>query len=124
MMRISGGCHCGAVQFEAEVVPPLEVLRCNCSICNLTGFLHLIVADAAFQLKTDWSSLAEYTFNTRQAKHWFCQTCGVKSFYKPRSHPHGISINWNAVNERDSLPVMIREFDGRNWEASREQLPD
>jgi len=33
--------------------------------------------------------LTTYTFNTHQAKHTFCRTCGVQSFYQPRSNPDG-----------------------------------
>ena len=39
-MRITGGCHCRAVRFEAEVARTVEVLDCNCSICAATAFLH------------------------------------------------------------------------------------
>ena len=46
----SGGCHCGRVRFEVDAPARLEVLDCNCSICRLTGFLHLIVPSSAFRL--------------------------------------------------------------------------
>jgi len=36
-----GNCHCGAVQFEVEAPDAIEVEDCNCSICRMTGFLHL-----------------------------------------------------------------------------------
>jgi hypothetical protein len=41
---LRGGCHCGRVRFEVDAPARLEVLDCNCSICNKTGHLHLIVA--------------------------------------------------------------------------------
>lgn len=34
-----GGCHYGAVRFEANVETSPEPLDCNCSICPRTGFL-------------------------------------------------------------------------------------
>lgn len=34
-------------------------------------------------------NLTTYTFNTHAAKHTFCKTCGVQSFYTPRSNPDG-----------------------------------
>ena len=39
----AGGCHCGRVRFAVDAATRLEVLDCNCSICRMTGFLHLIV---------------------------------------------------------------------------------
>lgn len=34
-------------------------------------------------------NLTTYTFNTHRAQHTFCKTCGVQSFYTPRSNPDG-----------------------------------
>ena len=45
-----GGCHCGAVAFEVEAPARLTVSECNCSICRMTGYLHLIVPRARFRL--------------------------------------------------------------------------
>lgn len=45
-------------------------------------------------------NLTTYTFNTRAAKHTFCKTCGVQSFYTPRSNPdgYGTTIPWQENN--------------------------
>ena len=43
MTTYTGGCHCGRVRFEVTAPEHLELTRCNCSICRMTGFLHLIV---------------------------------------------------------------------------------
>ena len=56
-MRITGGCHCGAVRFEADMPAQNEVQDCNCSICAKTGFLHLIVPHGNFRLLTDPAAL-------------------------------------------------------------------
>src|SRR3970282_126904 len=45
-----GGCHCRRVRFEVDAPAELEVLDCNCSICRMAGFLHLIVAASRFRL--------------------------------------------------------------------------
>jgi hypothetical protein len=39
----SGGCHCGAVRYEVLAPEEIEAKECNCSICRMTGYLHLIV---------------------------------------------------------------------------------
>src|SRR5207248_4961179 len=38
-----GGCHCGAVAFEVDAPARLTASECNCSICRMSGYLHLIV---------------------------------------------------------------------------------
>jgi len=114
-----GGCHCGAVQFEVRAPAHLEVLRCNCSICTPTGFLHLIATKDAFNLLSGADAITTYTFNTGTAKHTFCKTCGIKSFYTPRSHPDGFSVNVNCLDPGTVEGMTVRDVDGRNWEAAR-----
>ena len=88
-----GGCHCGAVRFEVDAPARLLVHDCNCSICAMSGFQHLIVPGSRFRLLAGADALTEYTFNTGVARHLFCRRCGVKSFYEPRSNPDGYSVN-------------------------------
>lgn len=121
-MKISGGCHCKAVRFEAEVASAVEVLDCNCSICAITGFRHLVVPHEHFRLLAGEDELTSYRFGTGAAEHLFCRTCGVKSFYQPRSHPEAWSVNLNAVDEPEMLEVTVRTYDGRDWEQARAAL--
>lgn len=122
MYRCEGGCHCGRVRIEVEIPSRVTVNRCNCSICQKSGYLHLIVPAERFKLLAGEESLAEYTFNTGVARHLFCRRCGIKSFYVPRSHPEGFSVNLNCLDVPDEIEVVIEPFDGRNWSKNRESL--
>ena len=113
-----GSCHCGAVRFDVRTGPEVELVDCNCSMCAKSGYLHLIVPKADFRLLTGKSKLTTYTFNTGTAKHTFCSVCGIKSFYVPRSHPDGWSVNFRCLNAQDFASVMTIEFDGKNWEEN------
>ena len=117
-MKIGGGCHCGAVRFEAEVPDAVEVLDCNCSICAKTGFRHLIVSHGDFRLLSGQEALVSYRFGTGAAEHLFCRICGVKSYYQPRSHPDAWSVNFNALDDVSGLRVAFTHFDGRHWERA------
>lgn len=120
MMRThSGGCHCGRVRFEVLAPGAIEVVECDCSICSKFGYLHLIVAADRFKLLSGADALTSYTFNTRTAKHLFCATCGVKSFYVPRSHPDGISVNARCIDPGSIESMSVRPFNGREWEKGR-----
>ena len=121
-MKIEGGCHCGKVRFEADVPEAVELLDCNCSICSATGFLHLMVPHADFRLLTDEGALTSYRFGTGTANHLFCATCGIKSFYQPRSHPDAWSVNWNTLDDVSGLDATMTAFDGRNWEQAAADL--
>ena len=113
-----GGCHCGRVRFELDAPARPDVLDCNCSICRITGFLHLIVPASRFRLLSGADELVEYTFNTGAAKHRFCGHCGIKSFYVPRSHPDGFSVNARCLDDVALATLNIIPFDDRNRTAA------
>jgi hypothetical protein len=118
MVVHTGGCHCGAVRFEVEAPAESEVDECNCSICARSGYLHLIVPRERFRLLAGEDALTTYTFNTGAARHLFCSICGVKSFYVPRSHPEGYSVNARCIEAGTIARLTVRPFDGQNWERS------
>ena len=122
MVTHRGGCHCGNVAFEVDAPPDLEVTECNCSICSKTGYLHLIVPKDGFRLLRGEETLTTYTFNTGTARHLFCKTCGIKSFYVPRSHPDGYSVNARCLEPGTVRSMKVTAFDGRNWEAHAAEL--
>ena len=115
-VRHAGGCHCGRVRFEALAPPKPEIMDCNCSICAKTGFLHLIATKADFKLLSGGDVLTAYTFNTGTAKHLFCSVCGIKSFYVPRSHPDGFSVNARCLDAGTVEAMSVVETNGREWE--------
>jgi hypothetical protein len=114
----TGGCHCGAVRFEVLAPDEIEVRECNCSVCRLTGYVHLIVDAQRFRLTQGADKIATYTFNTGTAKHHFCAVCGVKSFYVPRSKPDGYSVNVRCLDDGQVTVARITPFDGQHWEQA------
>lgn len=120
-MIYSGSCHCGAVQFEVEAPESVEVEDCNCSICRMTGFQHLIVPARNFRLLAGEDKLTTYRFNTGVAQHKFCSVCGIKPFYIPRSNPDGVDVNLRCLKQQPAQ-VKVVQFDGQNWEANAAAL--
>jgi hypothetical protein len=116
-----GGCHCQDARFEIDLQQSLEkteITACNCSICEKTGFLHLIIPKSQFSLKTSWDNLSNYQFNKKIANHYFCKQCGIKSFYQPRSHPDYWSVNVRCLDDFSKTTFTIKNFDGKNWEQN------
>lgn len=111
----AGGCHCRRVRFEVDAPARLQVYECDCSICSMSGFLHLIVPADRFRLLED-RGLITYSFNTHTARHMFCATCGVKSFYVPRSHPDGFSVNPRCLDPGTVESISVAPFRGSGWE--------
>jgi len=86
----------------------------------MTGFLHIMVLHENFELVTGRDALTSYRFGTGAAEHLFCKTCGVKSFYQPRSHPDAWSVNANCLDQ--PVELAIEKFDGRDWDRAKAAL--
>lgn len=117
-----GSCHCARVQFEVDGPAVLEAVRCNCSICRMSGFVGWMVSAGSFRMLQGEHELEEYRFNTGTARHLFCRHCGIKAFYVPRSHPDGYSVNIHCLNTETVSGIRISDFDGRNWEDHVHEL--
>ena len=70
--------------------------------------------------KNTWT-LVCMQFNTKQAKHYFCKTCGVQSFYVPRSNPDGIAVTAACIDLGTLEKVIIEACDGEHWEEFMEE---
>lgn len=122
MTTLTGGCHCGRVKFEVDAAPDITADQCNCSICRMSGYLHMIVSKDDFRLLSGEDVLQTYQFNSGVAQHYFCRDCGIKSFYVPRSHPDGISVNANCLDRDGVTSLTVTPFDGKNWEKNVHKL--
>jgi len=88
----------------------------------MTGFVHLIVGMGDLTILSGEQDLVEYRFNTGTARHLFCRNCGVKSFYVPRSHPDGYSVNLNCLDSGPKPEIEYCGFDGRHWRKNIDKL--
>ena len=118
MTTHKGGCHCGRIRFEVDAPADLLLDECNCSVCSMVGYQHLIVPKSDFRLIQGEDHLTTYEFNTGVAKHYFCSHCGIKSFYVPRSHPDAYSVSARCLEPDTIEELRIGQFDGQNWEAN------
>ncbi|OCT91140.1 centromere protein V [Xenopus laevis] len=116
LVKHSGGCHCGAVRFEIWASSDLHIFDCNCSICVKKQNRHFIVPASRFQLLKGADNLTTYKFNTKKAHHTFCKTCGVQSFYTPRSNPDGYGIAPHCLDAGTVRSVHVEQINGKEWE--------
>ncbi|KAG8450411.1 hypothetical protein GDO86_002899 [Hymenochirus boettgeri] len=121
LVKHSGGCHCGAVRFEVWASSDLHVFDCNCSICVKKQNRHFIVPSSRFKLLKGADNLTTYKFNTKKAQHTFCKTCGVQSFYTPRSNPDGYGIAPHCLDEGTVRSVHVEQINGKEWEKAMKE---
>ena len=114
---VEGQCHCGTVRFTVATMREVEVGECNCSICSMCGYQHLIVEDEELTILEGEGDVTTYTFNTGTARHTFCRRCGIKPFYVPRSHPDCISVNARCLDADTVTGMTIEPFDDAKREA-------
>uniref|UniRef100_A0A8D0F5P0 CENP-V/GFA domain-containing protein n=7 Tax=Neoaves TaxID=3078114 RepID=A0A8D0F5P0_STROC len=118
LVKHTGGCHCGAVRFEVWASADLHVFNCNCSICTKKQNRHFIVPASRFKLLKGADNLTTYTFNTHRAQHTFCKTCGVQSFYTPRSNPDGYGIAPHCLDDGTVQTIVTEDINGKEWEKA------
>ena len=84
MKTYSGGCHCGAVRFEADIDISGGSVKCNCSSCvKARSWLTFVQADR-FRLVAGAESQANYQWTPpgrRQptVEFHFCKNCGIRT---------------------------------------------
>ncbi len=107
MKRVyAGSCHCGKIKFEVEM--DLDHVRvCDCSLCRKRGALNHRVEDSALRLLTPLAELTLYQWHTRTAKDYFCPTCGILPFRRPRTAPEVWTVNVRCLEgvDLDTIPV-------------------
>lgn len=114
MTRYTGGCQCGAVRFEVDCSLEAPV-ACNCSRCQKLGWLLVFAPREKFRLLQGEDHLAEYLFNRRVIRHFFCRTCGIESFAYADA-PGGqkmAAVNVNCLDGVEPRTLEPQHFDGR-----------
>lgn len=106
-----GSCHCGAVRFEVDL--NLDHVRvCDCSICRRRGALNHRVDDSDLRLHTPLEQLTLYQRHTRTARDYFCPTCGIQPFRRPRTAPEVWSVNVRCLHDVDLDAIPVKRVHG------------
>lgn len=111
---MNGACHCGAVRFAVTLAEGVDnVRRCNCSLCRMRGAVVATALLGDLTITAGEASLRLYQFNTMQAKHYFCSTCGIYVYHQRRSNPNQLSVNVACLEGVSPFDfAMVPVYDG------------
>jgi hypothetical protein len=110
-MKIDGGCHCGAIAYEAEI-DPQGVGICHCTDCQmLTGSAYRVsvpAPSATFRFlrgepRHYLKTTAESGTNRR---HAFCGNCGSPLYACAVDDPAFYTLRVGTIRQRANLPPM------------------
>lgn len=115
----TGGCHCGAVRYEADIDLSQGTVRCNCSMCRKTRAWLVGIGSEDFRLLQGEDMLSDYQFARMNIHHLFCKRCGVKSFGRGSGADGKAMIavmlgTLDNLSDADLSALSIMYVDGRN----------
>lgn len=125
MTRYTGGCHCGAIRYEASAEPHNHAL-CHCVDCRRSVGAPMVgwamFDQSAVAVEGEVSTYA----SSENARRHFCIQCGTGLFYTNQAMlPDMIDIQSGTLDEPDSLPAQahIQVAERLEWMASAHELP-
>ncbi|MDW3682777.1 GFA family protein [Cupriavidus sp. CV2] len=124
-MKVEGQCHCGAIQYEAEVEPG-TISICHCADCQMqsgSAFRANIAASAdSFRItKSVPKKYLKVADSGAMRIHAFCDNCGGPVYASAADNPQSFSLRVGALKQRYELGSPVREI----WTKRRlDWMPD
>ena len=78
------------------------------------------VHESQFQLLSDVADISEYRWNTKIARHYFCQTCGIYTFHRKQAAPDHYGVNIFCLDGIDPTSIPVRATEGANMDVVEE----
>ena len=102
MTRYTGSCHCGGVRFAIETEQPLgPYFKCNCSLCSRKSSVMGAAPRTALRVTAGADLISTYTWNTREAQHYFCKVCGIYTHHVMRGETQTVGLNMACIDGFD-----------------------
>lgn len=126
-MKLTGGCHCGAIRYEVEGEPFTHAL-CHCSDCRRHAGAPMVgwtmYAKKALRITKGEPKLYK---SSEHGRRLFCSNCGTGLFYKNAvTLPGIVDIQSGTYDEPERMPAHthIQVAERITWMKSAHELPD
>ena len=129
-MRITGGCHCGKINYEA-VIDLDRVVICHCTDCqSLSGSAFRTVAFSekdAFSFLTGEPRIYVKTGDSgNKREQTFCSNCGSPLYSTSVGEgPKQYGIRLGTVNQRNQIAPQRQKWfrSSQDWTQALSSLP-
>jgi hypothetical protein len=131
-MKIQGGCHCGAITYEAEI-DPNNVSICHCTDCQtLSGSAYRTNVRATrdtFKLLTGQPKIYIKTAESGNKRaQAFCPECGSPIYATSQTDPQVYGLRVGTIRQRAELRPKTQGWyrsalDWTNDLSSMKQFP-
>jgi hypothetical protein len=129
-MKVDGGCHCGAITYEAEVDPD-EVFVCHCTDCQrISGSAFRTVVPASgetFRFVTGEPKIYVKTGDSgAERPQAFCRNCGSPIYSTSAGEgPKVYNIRVGTIRQRDQLRPKSQFWyrSAHDWVTDIESMP-
>jgi hypothetical protein len=113
-MKVEGRCHCGKIEYEAEV-DETKVQICHCLDCQtLTGSAYRVTIPASpdrFRIKFGEPRVYYKTADSGSRRgHAFCGDCGSPVFRLPTDNNPNYSLRVGGLDQRMALGPPRRQI--------------
>jgi hypothetical protein len=128
MTKFTGGCACGAVRYEIDAQPVMQ-LHCQCSKCRkLSGTGHTAIMafpGPAVKLTgrlAGWSYIAD---SGATATRYHCPACGSPISGETTGVPGVLAIMAGSLDDPSVFKPQAAVFTetGQHWDVLAEHLP-
>ena len=125
-MGLTGGCHCGAIQYEVSGTPQ-HVALCHCKDCRRSAGAPMVSWAAFAEDELKVTKGEPKAFNS-SGETWrsFCADCGTGLFYRNQTFLPGIvDIQSATLDDPDALPAgaHIQTVERIKWMETAHSLP-
>lgn len=128
-MNVTGSCHCGNIQFTAEI-DAAQVTVCHCTDCQtLSGSAFRVNAPAPFGsfnvTRGEPKTYVKTAGSGAQRLHGFCADCGTPIYSVAPVNPTIMFLRIGAIQQRDSLRPAKQIWcrSAVSWTRDVESLP-
>ena len=112
-MNINGICHCGEIEYEAEINPE-HVIICHCTDCqNISGAplrANVPVLVEKFQLQGNPQLYEKTAESGNKLDLAFCGNCGTALYSVRKENPEFYMLRLGAILQRDQLSPKHQGF--------------